>query len=138
MLKKDRPINHLDKLEQSFLISTPIVLALIGCGYLINPLFYPHIFEFSFNNINANNIYRAVGALYLSFCVFWLMSTKIPSWRMTAILSIGTLMSGLAVGRLISLTIDGVPHWLILIFLVGEVLTAAVAFVIYKLKYSSM
>jgi hypothetical protein len=43
-----------------------------------------------------------------------------PAMQKSALQSIVFVMGGLASGRLISLILDGVPHWLLLAFLAME------------------
>jgi hypothetical protein len=128
--------NSIEILEKSLLIITPICLALIGCGYLINTDFYPNTYGFSAKNLNSEHIYRAIGAMYCSMSLFWFLSLKNKSWRKVVIISILFFMSGLAIGRIISIIFDGIPHTLLLIFLILELICFIQAWIVYQYKYS--
>jgi len=127
----------IETLEKCLLLIVPLGLSIIGCGYLLNPLFYPNVFGFYFDNINGMHVYRAFGALYLSMSCYWLLSLKNKSWRKGAILSIAFLMAGLLVGRFISLIVEGIPHSLLILFIGLEILCLVQALVVLKYKYSN-
>jgi hypothetical protein len=129
--------NKLDSLENTTVVASSIVIAIIGLGYCVNTQYYPNLYHFGFENVSGNNVFRAIGTMYISLSIFWLSSIFQPAWKMGALLSIAFFMGGLCFGRLISLIVDGSPHQLVWAFLVGELFTCLQALFIYKKKYSS-
>ena len=45
----------------------------------------------------------------------------IQKYRLPALYSLVIFMLGLAAGRVLSLVVDGMPHWLLIVYLVLEV-----------------
>ena len=68
----------------------------------------PLFFEFTVENLELKNIFRAIMGLYLAFAVYWVIGIKkTEHWR-NATLSNVIFMGGLAFGRLLSTLLDGV------------------------------
>ena len=66
---------------------------------------------------NGVHIFRAIMGLYLALAGFWLYALVRPNLLRAAIWSEVVFMFGLAAGRLLSVVVDGPPHWLLLVFL---------------------
>ena len=62
--------------------------------------------------------------LYLGMVLLWIMGAMNESYERPAIIAEVFFMSGLAVGRLLSVLVDGVPHWLLLGYIAVEVALA--------------
>lgn len=60
---------------------------------------------------------RAVMVLYFGQIVFWFMGAFNPKLRRPAIYVLVVFMLGLAFGRILSFILDGMPHWLLIIYL---------------------
>lgn len=58
--------------------------------------------------------------LYLAFAAFWIMGAYKAQLRQAALYSLVVFMLGLAAGRVLSLAVDGLPNWLLLVYLVLE------------------
>ncbi|SBS65604.1 hypothetical protein VAT7223_02785 [Vibrio atlanticus] len=70
--------------------------------------------------INVTHIFRAVMGLYLSLALFWISTVLIKKYQLPALYSLVVFMLRLAAGRVISLVLDGMPHWLLFIYLILE------------------
>ncbi|MDN3699890.1 DUF4345 domain-containing protein [Vibrio artabrorum] len=70
--------------------------------------------------INVTHIFRAVMGLYLALALFWIAGALLKKYRLPALYSLVVFMLGLAAGRVISLLIDGMPHWLLVVYLLLE------------------
>ncbi len=58
--------------------------------------------------------------LYLALIMFWLIGAFIVQARQAALYRLIVFMFGLSAGRILSLIIDGMPHWLLVVYLVLE------------------
>lgn len=58
--------------------------------------------------------------LYLALVIFWIQGARKESMRLPALWSLTVFMLGLAAGRVISLVVDGMPHPLLLLYLLLE------------------
>lgn len=68
----------------------------------------PFFFDFDIQNLELKNIFRAIMGLYISFAIYWVIGIlKGEHWK-GATLSNVFFMGGLALGRLVSLVLDGV------------------------------
>jgi len=84
----------------------------------------PLLFDFKVDAINLANIFRAMMGLYLGISVIWVMGIIKSKFWVTATITNITFMGGLALGRLVSLALDGVPG---IYFLIGFMLEAVLA-----------
>ena len=84
----------------------------------------PKLFDFNVGSTDLKNVFRAMMGLYLGMVVLWLIGIFKPfHWRIATISNV-FFMIGLAVGRIISLAIDGLPS---IFFSVGLVLELILA-----------
>ena len=79
-----------------------------------------YLFEISVSDPNGVHIFRAVMGLYLALILFWCTGALKVQVRQAALYSLVVFMFGLAAGRVLSLIIDGMPHWLLVVYLVLE------------------
>ena len=109
-------------MKQSFLLLAAIGLVPIALSYGAAPQkSLPFLFGVSVDGINDAHIFRAVMGLYLALIVFWIAGAAKPDLTSPALWSLVVFMFGLAGGRLLSLALDGWPHWLLVGYLVLEV-----------------
>lgn len=78
------------------------------------------LFEIDASSVDSTHIFRAVMGLYLAMAVFWVCGARIEALRLPALWSLSVFMLGLAGGRLVSLLADGMPHPLLIVYLVLE------------------
>ena len=67
----------------------------------------PLFFDFEVTNLELKNIFRAIMGLYLGFAAYWVVGIRNPAYWKGATLSNVIFMGGLAIGRFISLVLDG-------------------------------
>ena len=109
-------------LHQVFLLIASIGLLPIALSYGAVPTAsLDFLFAITVSDLNSVHIYRAVMGLYLGLIVFWLMGAFKASLREAALYSLVVFMLGLAAGRVLSLVVDGFPHWLLFVYLVLEI-----------------
>ena len=125
-------------LRQGFLVLTAIGLVPIALGYgLVPQQSLDYLFAVPVQNVNGAHIFRAVMGLYLGLAGFWVVGAFQVRLRQAALLSLVVFMFGLAGGRLLSLAIDGMPHWLLLAYLVLELGMGAIGLQLLKRPESS-
>lgn len=118
--------NHLKNIHLliSTLVVVPVAFIYGSCPHLI--------FDVSINSIDQANIFKAIMSLYLSFSMLWLLGLLKPSFWKVATLSNMIFMFGLALGRIISLVLDGLPTTIFVIGTIGELVLGLYA--LYQLK----
>jgi predicted membrane protein len=108
-------------IRQRFLLVAAIGLLPIALSYgLIPQKSLGYLFDISVSDPNGIHIFRAVMGLYLALIIFWLIGAFMVQIRQAALYSLIVFMFGLAAGRILSLFIDGMPHWLLVVYLVLE------------------
>jgi hypothetical protein len=80
-----------------------------------------YLFDIDASSVNSSHIFRAIMGLYLAMVTFWIIGARNASLTLPALWSLTIFMLGLAAGRALSIVIDGMPHPLLLGYLVVEV-----------------
>ncbi|MGR5061293.1 DUF4345 domain-containing protein [Photobacterium sp. DNB22_13_2] len=109
------------KPQSLFLIVAACGLMPIALSYGFNPVMsLQYLFSIDATPTNISHIFRAVMGLYLALVMFWLLGAFTKKYKLHALYSLVVFMLGLAAGRALSLIVDGIPHWLLVIYLVLE------------------
>jgi hypothetical protein len=120
-------------LRQGILVVTAVGLVPIALAYGVDPQrSLQYLFGVSVQDVNGTHIFRAVMGLYLALAGFWMVGAFRADLRQAALQSLVVFMLGLAAGRLLSLVVDGVPHWLLLVYLVLELGIGLVGLLLLK------
>ncbi|MFT3823929.1 MAG: DUF4345 domain-containing protein [Chitinophagaceae bacterium] len=116
------------------LVISVIILLPIAITYGIAPdLTLPGFFDFRIETTDLKNVFRAIMGLYMSMIALWILGIlKRKYWFMATVANV-LFMSGLGLGRLISLALDGTPSPKFFIGMLLEFLLAAWG--IYNLKH---
>lgn len=110
------------KLASWVLIIAAVGLLPIALSYGVSPTTsMSYLFDIDSNEKNLVHIFRAVMGLYLGMAIFWIYGAKQDSLRTAALWSLTVFMFGLASGRILSLVVDGIPHPLLIVYLILEV-----------------
>ncbi|SIN64165.1 DUF4345 domain-containing protein [Chitinophaga niabensis] len=104
----------------SVLIIIPVALAYGLCPQKTLPL----LFDFNADAINLASIFRAMMGLYLGMSLIWIAGIIKSRFWVTATITNIAFMGGLALGRLVSMAIDGVPG---IYFLIGFIVELCLA-----------
>lgn len=113
----------LEKKQKSLLVIAGVGLIPIALGYGFMPeKTLTPIYGFEAANINLKHIMRAVMGLYLGQVAIWFLGASISKFRMPAMYCLVVFMLGLAAGRVLSLAVDGVAHWLMIVYLALELI----------------
>jgi hypothetical protein len=107
--------------ERIFLLLAATGLTPIALSYGVAPeASLSYLFGIDASSVNSTHIFRAFMGLYLAFAIFWVAGARKASLTLPALWSLIVFMFGLAAGRVVSLAIDGVPHALLVIYLLLE------------------
>lgn len=97
----------------------------VGIVYGLIPTgFFDTLFELKFNSVDSVSVYRALMGLYMAIGTFWVIGIIRPEFWIAATLSNVLFMVGLALGRTISICIDGLPSNAFLVGLIVEIIFA--------------
>ena len=119
--------------NRAFLIFCAVGLVPIALGYGAMPsVTLDALFGIIVDTTNLTHIMRAVMGLYLGMVVFWLWGAFKPSMTGPALVGCAVFMLGLAAGRILSFIIDGMPHWLLVVYAILEIVLGLVAVMLYK------
>jgi hypothetical protein len=105
-----------------------LMMLVVGALHLFNPQMMMDTPQIQLSTVNHLHVVRAAyGGAYLGIAVFFLMGAlgRIPT--RAALLSVLVLFGGFALGRLVSLLVDGMPVGLYLGVLSTEVFFAVCA-----------
>ena len=107
--------------QQGFLLFTAVGLTPIALSYGAVPSSsMPYLFGIEVDSVNLTHILRAVMGLYLALICFWVIGAFRRDLTVPALWSLVVFMFGLAGGRVLSLMLDGMPHWLLFGYLLAE------------------
>lgn len=109
------------KKESVFLLLAAVGLVPVALSYGLMPSeSMSYLYSIDASSVNSSHIFRAVMGLYLAMVVFWISGARLPSLTLPALWSLTVFMLGLAAGRVLSIAIDGMPHPLLLVYLLLE------------------
>ncbi|WP_104029219.1 DUF4345 domain-containing protein [Vibrio jasicida] len=109
------------KIQSIFLLLAAAGLTPIALSYGFSPVdSLSFLFGIDASSVNVSHIFRAVMGLYLALSMFWVMGAMSTKYRLPALYSLVIFMWGLAMGRILSLLVDGMPHWLLVVYLFLE------------------
>jgi Domain of unknown function (DUF4345) len=119
------------------LIISVLLLAPIAFAYGIAPCtLIPALFNFTTAAIDLQNIFRAMMGLYIGMVIIWVIGIFKPAYWETATIVNIFFMSGLALGRLVSFAVDGMPSGSLVIGFFAEALLAVLGYINWK-KYKA-
>ena len=90
------------------------------------------LFGIQVDSPNLSHIFRAVMGLYFGMIVLWVAGAFHQPLAAPALASCAVFMLGLAAGRLLSLVLDGRPHWLLLVYTGLEIVFGLAALGLFK------
>ena len=122
--------------ESLFLTLVAIGLIPLGITYGLHPSFnlLPISFldEVEINSIDHANIFSGIMGLYVTMAIFWILGAFNKSLTIPALWSLVIFMTGIGVGRAISMITDGMPSNPYLLFLLLEVIFALIGLMFIK------
>jgi hypothetical protein len=120
--------------KRVFLIFCAVGLMPIALGYGAKPsISLNALFGITVDTTNLSHIMRAVMGLYFGMIVIWVWGAFKKQMTTPALVSCAVFMLGLAAGRILSFILDGMPHWLLVVYAFLEVVLGLIAIAIYRL-----
>jgi hypothetical protein len=105
----------------------------IALGYGAKPsVLLDALFGITVDTINLTHIMRAVMGLYFGMVVLWLWGAISESMTGPALASCAMFMLGLAAGRVLSFVLDGIPHWLLIVYFILEIVLGVIAAILHR------
>ncbi|MGB5457327.1 MAG: DUF4345 domain-containing protein, partial [Gammaproteobacteria bacterium] len=94
------------------------------------------LFGITVDTTNLIHIMRAVMGLYLGMVVIWVWGAFNKKMTTPALISCAVFMLGLAAGRILSIIVDGLPHWLLIVYAVLEIMLGLTAVILCRRSLS--
>jgi hypothetical protein len=95
---------------KAYLLIIAIGLVPVAVSYGANPAaVLPRLLKFNVEAPNESQVFRALMCLYFATSVFWIMGALRPDWQHAALIWAAFFMLSLALGRLLSVALDGSP-----------------------------
>ncbi len=112
-----------ERVQKLLLLITAIGLIPIALGYGFMPeKTLTSLYGFEVDNVNLKHIMRAVMGLYFGQIIIWILGFSNSDLRRPAMYCLVVFTLGLAGGRMMSLIVDGMPHWLLIVSLIVELI----------------
>jgi hypothetical protein len=105
-----------------YLLFVAIVLVPVALSYGIDPAaVLPKFLNITVEGTDQTQIFRAMMCLYLGMAAFCAIAAFNPAWRRVAVIWAIFFVLSLALGRVLSLVVDGAPSRLLDICLAVEI-----------------
>ena len=111
-----------DKIMMAYLLFVAVSLVPIALSYGVDPAgVLPRFLHITVEGTDQTQIFRALMCLYLGLSAFWTIAAFRPAWQYVAVISTIFFTISLALGRAISLVVDGPASRLLDIYLALEI-----------------
>src|SRR5262249_20826363 len=93
---------------KAYLLVIAIGLVPVALSYGANPTgMLPRLLKFNVESPNESQVFRALMCLYFATSVFWILGAFWPDWQNAALVWAAFFMLSLALGRVLSIVLDG-------------------------------
>ena len=114
-----------------FLLFAGVFLIPVALTYGLDPAAtLPKFMNITVEGTDLTHIFRALGCLYLGMVAFCFIAAFTPEWRHVAVIWAVFFAYSLALGRILSLIVDGRPSHMLLFFLAVELVVGTVGLVL--------
>ena len=121
------------KREYFFLIFVASGVFPVALTYGVNPqVTLAYLYDIEVNSVNLSNIFRAIMGLYIALNIFWVIGAFKNTLLLPAMWSLTIFMTGIGLGRLLSLFIDGFPYPAFILYMLLEFIFAIFGFFFIK------
>jgi hypothetical protein len=95
---------------KKYLLTFSVIFIFIGLQYLFLPQMYVKSLEYGKYHVDALNLIRSCGGLYLAISVLLIIIHKNEDMQRKTVAACVIVMAGFLIGRCISMAIDGIPE----------------------------
>lgn len=121
----------IDRAQQLFILAMSIGLFPVALSYGAMPeVSLPLLYGINEPDLPTRHVFRAVMGLYLGMIVFWLAGALRPALRIPALWTIFVFVTGIALGRMLSVGLDGWPRPILVFYLFVEIGLAATSWIL--------
>ena len=121
------------KRESFFLIFVASGVFPVALTYGVNPqVTLAYLYDIEVKSVNLSNIFRAIMGLYIALNIFWVIGAFKKPLLLPAMWSLTIFMTGIGLGRLLSLIIDGTPYPAFILYMILEFIFAIFGFLFIK------
>ena len=111
---------------RAYLLLVAVLLVPIALSYGVAPAtVLPKALDISVSGTDQTQIFRALMCLYLAASAFWAIAAFKPAWQQAAVVWAVLFCFSLAIGRVISLLVDGPASLLLDVYLALEIFGGA-------------
>jgi Domain of unknown function (DUF4345) len=115
-----------ERLLRAYLLLCAVLLVPIALTYGIAPAeVLPKVLDIRVEGNDQTQIFRALMCLYLATSGFWAVAAFKPEWQRAAAVWAMLFSASLAIGRIVSLIVDGPASNLLDLYLALEIFGAA-------------
>jgi len=105
-----------------YLLFSAAGLFVIALSYGLDPAaVLPRALDVTVQGTDLTHIFRAIMGLYLGMVALWVLGAFWAKLTRAAVIAEVTFMTGLALGRIVSIVIDGMPSVLLVVYAVLEI-----------------
>ncbi len=116
-----------------YLLVSAAGLTAVALSYGVAPAtILPQLLDITVEGTDLTHVFRAIMGLYLGMIVLWVLGAFRPSLTRAAVMAEIAFMGGLAVGRVLSIVVDGMPSIALLGYTGVEIAMAAWGMVVLK------
>ena len=116
----------IDQAQRLFLLAMGLGLVPVALSYGAVPeRSLPLLYGIREPDLPTQHVFRAVMGLYLGMICFWLAAVQRAQLRIPALWTVFVFVTGIALGRVLSLILDGWPGLLLIFYLLAEIVLAA-------------
>jgi hypothetical protein len=110
------------KIMRLYLLIAVLIVVPIALSYGLDPAnVLPRFLDIKVEGTDQTQIFRAMMCLYLGSTAFWAIAAFKPSWQRIAVIWAIIFSLSLAIGRVISLIVDGPASRLLDVYLAVEI-----------------
>jgi hypothetical protein len=109
-----------------FLLVAGVFLIPVALSYGVDPAAtLPMTMNVTVEGTDETHIFRALMGLYLGMVAFCIIAAFTPAWQHVAVIWAVFFAYSLAIGRIISLSVDGIPSPMLLFYLAVELVVGS-------------
>jgi hypothetical protein len=117
----------MNNMMKIFLLVAGVFLIPVALSYGVDPAAtLPISMNVRVEGIDQTHIFRALACLYLGMVAFCIIAAFTPEWQRVAVIWAVFFALSLAIGRIISIIVDGIPSGMLLFFLAVELVVGTV------------